>query len=331
MKKNIAVIAGGFSSEKIVSIKSAETILNHLPKDKYNVFLAIIDEKKWVIKTADEEILIDKNDFSFVKDNEKITIDCAYITIHGTPGEDGKIQGYFDLVNIPYSTCNQNVSSLTFNKWFNNQVLLNNEINCAKSTILRDKSQAFIPEEIIDKLGLPCFVKPNDGGSSFGISKVKHLDELIPAINNAFSEGKEVVIESFISGREVTCGAYKINDEVFTLPLTEIVSHNDYFDFEAKYKGLSDEITPAPIANHLTEEVKALTVEIYELLGLSGIIRVDYMLKDDITPYVIEVNTTPGMSAQSLIPQQVAIQEGIDLATLLDQIIEEAIKNSTSN
>jgi D-alanine-D-alanine ligase len=325
MKKNIAIIAGGYSSELVVSMKSAETIYNNLPSEKYNRFKIIITQDKWYATINDIKVTVDKNDFSILIDDEKITFDCAYITIHGTPGEDGKLQGYFDMLNIPYSTASQSTSSLTFNKWMCNQVLANNGVKCSKSIILRSKDHTYTEEFILTEVGLPCFVKPNDGGSSFGISKVTKANKLSEAIENAFSQGKEVLIEAFMAGSEVTCGAYKHNGKVFALPITEIVSQNDFFDFDAKYNGLSDEITPARISDELTKEVQELTTYIYQLLDLSGIIRVDYILKNN-TPHVIEVNATPGMSQQSIIPQQIAYQENLELGQLLDWMIEEGIK-----
>lgn len=329
MKKNIAIIAGGYSNELVVSMKSVETIYNHLSSEKYAKYKVIITETEWYGLVNEEKISIDKNDFSLTVNNQKITFDCAYITIHGTPGEDGKLQGYLDMLNIPYSTASQSASTLTFNKWNCNQVLLNNGIKCSKSIILRSKNYTYTPEYILNEIGLPCFVKPNDGGSSFGISKVTEAIKLSEAIENAFSQGKEVMIESFMAGSEVTCGAYKHNGKVFALPITEIVSKNDFFDFDAKYNGLSDEITPARISEEQTNEVKELTKHIYQLLDLSGIIRVDYILKNNI-PHVIEVNTTPGMSQQSLIPQQVAYQENLELGELLGWMIEEGIKKKTT-
>ena len=325
MKKNIAIVAGGYSSEMVVSMKSAETIYNNLPSEKYVKYKVVITENEWYALVSEEKISIDKNDFSATINNQKITFDCAYITIHGTPGEDGKLQGYLDMLNIPYTTPSQSASTLTFNKWNCNQVLANNGVNCSKSIILRSKNHSYSNEYILNEVGLPCFVKPNDGGSSFGISKVTEASKLNEAIENAFSQGKEVMIETFMAGPEVTCGAYKHNGKIFALPITEIVSKNDFFDFEAKYNGLSDEITPARISDELTHEVKELTKKVYQLLDLNGIIRIDYILKNN-KPHVIEVNTTPGMSSASLIPQQVAYQENIELGQLLDWMIEEGIK-----
>ncbi len=325
MKKNIAVVAGGYSSEYQISIKSAQTIINHLPSEFYIPYLVIITQDEWYLLKDDNKYIINREDFGVTINDVKITFDCAYITIHGTPGEDGKLQGYFDMIGLPYTSCNATVSAITFNKWYNNQVLLNNGFSCAKSIIIRNPKHHYAASEIVERLGLPCYVKPNDGGSSFGISKVKEENEVISAIEKAFEEGKEVVIEANMQGREVTCGAYAYKGNIYALPVTEIVSHKEYFDYEAKYEGLSDEITPAPISDELTKLVQETTVKAYRVMNLRGIIRVDFILKDNI-PHIIEINTAPGMSPKSIIPQQVAVYEHADLSTVLHQVIEEVTK-----
>ena len=325
MKKNIAIIAGGYSSELEVSLQSVETIYNHLSKEKYNSYVVIINPDGWNVRIKETFLPINKNDFTFTLDGNKIRFDCVYLTIHGTPGEDGKLQGYLDMLQIPYNCSNQKSSALTFDKWACNQVLANNNISVSKSILFNDRSAMFNTKEIVKELGLPCFVKPNDGGSSFGISKVKEEIQLIPAINQAFAEGNEVMIESFMDGKEVTCACYKLGDDLYTLPLIEIVSENEFFDYEAKYEGFSQEICPARVSEEIKNNVQALTKKIYQLLGLNGIIRVDYMLVNN-KPFVIEVNTAPGMSAASLVPQMVEKQENLSLSNLLSDIIEEAIK-----
>lgn len=325
MKKNIAIIAGGYSNELEVSLKSVETIYSHLPKSKYNSYVVIINSEGWNVRINEALFPINKNDFSVVVDGNKINFDCVYLTIHGTPGEDGKLQGYFDMLEIPYNSCNQKSSALTFDKWLCNQVLANNGIKVSKSILINDRAGLFNPNEIIAQIGLPCFVKPNDGGSSFGISKVKETLELIPAINRAFAEGNEVMIESFMDGKEVTCACYKIDNELFTLPLIEIVSENEFFDYEAKYEGKSEEICPARVSDSIRDKVQALTKKIYNLLGLKGIVRVDFMLVKD-EPFVIEVNTAPGMSGASLVPQMVKEQENLELGDLFTDILEDAMK-----
>ncbi len=325
MKKNIAIIAGGYSSELEISLKSVETIHANLPKDKYNSYVVIVNSQGWNVRHNEALFTIDKNDFSFTKDGKKINFDCAYLTIHGTPGEDGKLQGYFDMMGIPYNSCNQKTSALTFDKWLCNQVLLNNGISCAKSVLLNDRSEMYNTKQIVTELGLPCFVKPNDGGSSFGISKVKETVQLIPAINRAFTEGNEVMIESFLDGTEVTCACYKDGDKLKTLPLIEIVSETEFFDYEAKYEGLSQEICPARVDDTVRDEVQELTKKIYQLLGLKGLIRIDFMLVNN-KPSVIEINTAPGMSAESLVPKMVKQEDNLDLSVLFDKIIQEALK-----
>lgn len=323
-KQTIAIVTGGYSSEAIVALKSAQTLFDNISSEKYNKYIVVISKDKWYCQHNSEELNINKDDFSFQLNGSKVNFDCAYITIHGTPGEDGKLQGYFDMIGIPYTTASQQASTVTFNKWMTNQILGKNGFNCANSLLLLKQNQ-YTKEEIISKLGLPCFVKPNDGGSSFGISRVNKQEDLLPAIEKAFKEGKQVVIESFIEGTEVTCGAFEYKESITPLPLTEIVSHNEYFDYDAKYNGLSDEITPARISDDLTKLVQETTIKIYKLFKLSGIIRVDFILKNNI-PFIIEVNTTPGMSRESIVPQQVKHSTNISLPQLLDMMIEEAIK-----
>tara|TARA_B110000977_G_scaffold84892_1_gene113347 strand:- start:788 stop:1768 length:981 start_codon:yes stop_codon:yes gene_type:complete len=324
MKKNIAIIAGGYSNELEISLKSVETIYEHLPKDKYNSFVVIINAEGWNVRLNEALLPINKNDFSFVKDGKKINFDCVYPTIHGTPGEDGKLQGYFDMLGIPYNSSSQKSSALTFDKWLCNQVLQNNGINCSQSILLNDRSEMFDTRKIVSELGLPCFVKPNDGGSSFGISKVKKTIQLIPAINKAFTEGNGVMIESFLDGKEVTCACYRAGDKLYDLPLIEIVSENEFFDYEAKYEGLSQEICPARIEDSVRDEVQELTRKIYQLLDLKGLIRIDYILVNN-KPFVIEINTAPGMTAESLVPKMVKEQENLDLSILFDKLIQEAL------
>jgi D-alanine-D-alanine ligase len=326
MKKNIAIIAGGYSSELEVSLRSVETIYDSLSQEKYNSYVIIVNSDGWNVRQNESLLPINKNDFSFVLDGNKINFDCAYITIHGTPGEDGKLQGYFDMIGIPYNSCNSKTSALTFDKWLCNQVLENNGIKVSKSILINDRAGMFNTKEIVAELGLPCFVKPNDGGSSFGISKVKEELQLIPAINRAFLEGNEVMIEAFMDGKEVTCAGYKSNNEIHTLPLIEIISENEFFDYEAKYEGKSQEICPARVSDSIKDSVQNLTKKIYRLLGLKGIIRVDYILVND-EPFVIEVNTAPGMSAASLVPQMVEKQDNLNLGKLLSDLIENAINS----
>lgn len=321
MKKNIVIVAGGDSSEVIVSLKSAEGIYSFLDKEKYNVYIALVKKGEWAVKLPNGEYTpIDKNDFSFHEDGQVRHFDFAYITIHGTPGEDGRLQGYFDMIEMPYSSCGMFVSALTFNKYACNHYLKDFGVKIAESIHLF-KGQTVAEEEVLNRLGLPVFVKPNDGGSSFGVTKVKELSALQPAIDKAFEEGKEVVIESFIDGTEVTCGCYKTAKKEVVFPVTEVVTDNEFFDFDAKYNGQVQEITPARISVELTEKIQRETSRIYDILGAKGLIRVDYIIPADGEPKLLEINTTPGMTVTSFIPQQVRAA-GLDIKNVLTEIIE---------
>ena len=325
MKNNIALIWGGYSSEAIVSAKSMLGIYSFLDKEGYNVYKLELNKDRWVVDIEGKNIDVDKNDFSFIHPETatKVKFDFAYITIHGTPGEDGKLQGYLEMLGIPHSTCSSECSSLTFNKYFCNNFLKNFNIRVADSVILRE-NQEYDPNEVINSLGLPIFVKPNIGGSSFATTKVKETSKLEEAIEFAFKEANEVLIESFISGTEVTCGCYKLGNEIHVLPITEVVSKNEFFDYEAKYEGAVEEITPARISENLTNKIQFLTKKIYNLIGAKGIIRADFIISKD-TPYLLEVNTTPGMTATSFIPQQVAAAN-LNITELLGNLIENELK-----
>lgn len=325
MKKKIAIIAGGDSSEIVISLKSAEGLYSFIDKDKYDLYIATIKKGEWNVRLADgEQVPIDKNDFSFLEKGQKQHFDFAYITIHGTPGEDGRLQAYFDMIDMPYSSCGMLASTITFNKFVCNQYLHNFGVKIAKSIHLF-KGQEVSNEEVVQRLGLPVFVKPNDGGSSFGVTKVKNESDIQPAIEKAFKEGKEVVIESFISGTEVTCGCYKTDKVTRLLPITEVISENEFFDFDAKYNGQVKEITPARISQELTEKVQSETSRIYDILGAKGLIRVDYIIPEDGEPVLLEINTTPGMTATSFIPQQVRAA-GLDIKDVMTEIIENELK-----
>ena len=325
MKKKIAIIAGGDSSEIVISLKSAEGLYSFIDKDKYDLYIATIKKGEWNVRLADgEKGTIDKNDFSFLEKGQKQHFDFAYITIHGTPGEDGRLQAYFDMIDMPYSSCGMLASTITFNKFVCNQYLHNFGVKIAKSIHLF-KGQEVSNEEVVQRLGLPVFVKPNDGGSSFGVTKVKNESDIQPAIEKAFKEGKEVVIESFISGTEVTCGCYKTDKVTRLLPITEVVTENEFFDFDAKYNGQVKEITPARISQELTEKVQSETSRIYDILGAKGLIRVDYIIPEDGEPVLLEINTTPGMTATSFIPQQVRAA-GLDIKDVMTEIIENELK-----
>ncbi len=324
-KKNIAIVAGGYSSEYVVSIRSAAGIESFLDKEKYNTYKVIIQRDKWFVDWEGKEFGIDKNDFSFRTGNRIVRFDFAYITIHGTPGEDGRLQGYFDMIGLPYSCCGVPAASLTFNKYFCNNYLKSKGILVADSIRL-GKRGTISDEQVVSRLGLPVFIKPNDGGSSCGTSKVKTEAEIQPAIARAFAEGDEVIIESFMPGTEVTCGCYKIKGKEVIFPLTEVVSKNEFFDFEAKYTAEKvDEITPARISEELTKEVQLLTSSIYDYIGAKGIIRVDYILSPEGIIRMLEVNTTPGMTVTSFIPQQVRAA-GLDIREVMTEIIENEIQ-----
>ena len=327
MKRNIAVIAGGDSSEIVVSLKSAEGIRSFIDKTKFNAYIAIVKRGEWAVKLADgSETPIDKNDFSFRENGETRHFDFAYITIHGTPGENGLLQGYFDLIGMPYSSCNTLVSALTFNKYVCNHYLKAFGVRIAPSIRLFH-GESIDTDEAVGKLGLPIFVKPNDGGSSFGVTKVKEPSALQAAIRKAFAEGREVVLESFIKGTEVTSGCYKVKGKEVVLPLTEVVTSNEFFDFDAKYNGLVQEITPARLSPALTEKVQRETSRIYDLLGATGLIRIDYIIPDDGEPRLLEINTTPGMTATSFIPQQVRAA-GMNMTEVMDDLIEDGLRRN---
>ena len=331
MKRNVAIVAGGYSSENVISLKSADGLYSFIDKDRYNLYIVIINKDSWVAKKPDgKETPVDKNDFSFMNNGEKINIDFAYITIHGTPGEDGRLEGYFDLLEMPYSSCGMLVSALTFNKFVCTHYLKNFNVQIADSIHLFG-GEAVDTDKAVKQLGLPIFVKPNDGGSSFGVTKVKDAEHLQPAIKKAFDEGKEVVLESFISGTEVTCGCYKVKDKAVVFPLTEVVTPNEFFDFNAKYNGEVDEITPARLPKAIAEKVQKETLRIYDILGAKGIIRVDWIITKEQVPTLLEINTTPGMTATSFIPQQVKAA-GLNITDVMTDIIEnELMKKKKKN
>lgn len=316
--KKIAILCGGFSSEFEISKKSATTILNNFPVG-YNPFLVEVTKDSWTAIIAGNRVSYNPWDQSYELDNKIFKVDAAIIYIHGNPGENGKIQAILEMRGIPYINSGALASELSFDKWFCNQFLKGFDIPVAKSLLLMNQND-YPTNEIIETLGLPCFVKPSDSGSSYGISKVNTIEDLNPALKKAFNEGKTVVIEAFLKGTEVTCAAYNTNDGVKTLPITEIVSENDFFDFEAKYMGKSEEIIPARISDIEVERINELTVKIYKLLKLRSIARIDYMLVNNI-PHVIEVNTTPGFSEASIVPRMLAHQ-GKSIRAFWNEILE---------
>lgn len=327
MKKNIAIVAGGYSSEVVVSLKSAEGIYSFIDKDKYNLYIAILKKEDWVVRLSDgTETPINKNDFSFCENQEVKKFDFAYITIHGTPGEDGRLQGYFDMIGIPYSSCSALVSALTFNKYVCNHYLSAFGVKIARSIRLMN-GQTIEADEAVNQLGLPIFVKPNDGGSSFGVTKVKEKEALQAAVDKAFAEGREVVLESFIKGTEVTCGCYKIKGKEVVFPITEVITSNEFFDYDAKYNGQVEEITPARLSEDLTLKIQRETSRIYDILGAKGLIRVDYIIPEDGEPMLLEINTTPGMTATSFIPQQVRAA-GLNITDVMTDIIEDSLNKA---
>lgn len=302
-KRKIAIVAGGDSSEHDVSLRSAAGILSFLDKDRYDA--EIIE-----LKGADKQALDRITEFDF-----------AYVTIHGTPGENGLLQGYLEMMHIPYSCCNVLAAALTFNKYACNHYLQGFGIRISKSLLLRKGHSRPSDQQIVDEVGLPCFIKSNVGGSSFGCTKVKTIDQVTSAINRAFEEGDEVICEAFMQGTEITCGVYKTKQKEMAFPITEVVTGNEFFDYDAKYNGQVQEITPARIPDEVRDRVQATTKRIYDIIGCQGIIRVDYILTEGWTINLLEVNTTPGMTATSFIPQQVRAA-GLDIKDVLTDIIE---------
>lgn len=321
MKRIIAIVARGDTSEYEISLRSAQGIYSFIDKEKYTLYIVGMHGLDWHVRLDDGRILpIDRNDFSFQLDGQKVKFDFAYITIHGTPGEDGRLQGYFDMLHIPYSCCGVLAAALTYDKFACNQYLHAYGVRIAESLLLR-QGQTITDDEVVEKIGLPCFIKPSLGGSSFGVTKVKTREQIQPAIAKAFDEAQEVLVEAFMDGTELTCGCYKTRDKSVVFPVTEVVSHNEYFDYKAKYNGESDEITPARISDELSDRVKKLTSAIYDILGAQGIIRVDYIVTGGDKINLLEVNTTPGMTVTSFIPQQVRAA-GLDIKDVMTDIIE---------
>ncbi|AUC85053.1 D-alanine--D-alanine ligase [Polaribacter sp. ALD11] len=323
MKKNIAIIMGGYSSEVNISIKSGNVVYNHLNKEKYNPFRVLILKEKWVVLDASEnEYTIDKNDFSFIKNDKKITFDCVFNAIHGAPGENGQILAYLDLINLKHTSAPFYQMALTFNKRDTLSAVKAYGVKAATSIYL-NKGDVIHLDEIIKKVGLPCFIKPNNAGSSYGISKAHTKEAILPAIEVAYKEDSEILIESFLDGTEVSVGVIQYKGETKVLPLTEIVSENDFFDYEAKYEGKSQEITPARITEEQQAKVEKVAKKVYEILNMSGFSRSEYIFVDD-EPYFLEMNTVPGLTENSILPQQAQVA-GISLAALFDSAIEAAL------
>ena len=327
LKRNIAIVCGGDSSEYAVYIRSAQGLYSFFDKDRYNVYVVEVRGTDWHVDFPDGTIApIDKNDFSFVENGKGIFFDYAYITIHGTPGENGIMQGYFELLHIPYSTSGVLVEALTFNKYVLNNYLRAFNVNVSPSLLVRRGEEEQLSEADVERIiGFPCFVKPSADGSSFGVSKVKNADQLAPALRLAFMESGEVMIEKFMQGTEVTVGCYKTKQKSVVFPVTEVVSENEFFDYDAKYNGQVQEITPARISPELSSALQAETSKIYDILNCNGIIRIDYIItkeadgSDKIN--LLEINTTPGMTPTSFIPQQVKAA-GLDIKDVLTDIVE---------
>ena len=344
MKRNIAIIAGGDSSEHEVSLRSAAGLYGWMDKEKYDVTVVVLKGQEWkAIPALDNgqwtmdnvSYPIDKNDFSFTRGGVKHRFDFAYITIHGTPGENGILQGYLDMIGLPYSCCGVLAAALTFNKYACNHYLSYFGFRIANSMMLRAGQKWPNAPKMAETLGLPCFIKSNVGGSSFGCTKVKTVEGIYPAIERAFQEGDEVICESFMQGTEVTCGVYKTKSKAVAFPITEVVTHNEFFDYDAKYKGEVDEITPARIPDEVRDKIQAETLRLYDIIGANGIIRVDWIItpngewklengkwEGDMPKInLLEVNTTPGMTPTSFIPQQIRAA-GLDITEVLSDIIE---------
>lgn len=323
MKKNVGVAMGGYSSEYQISLKSGQVVCDHLDKELYYIFPLHILKDKWVCVMDGKEHPINKGNFTVEIGDKTIAFDCIFNAIHGTPGEDGYLQGYLELLNIPHTSCDMYQAALTFNKRDMLATLKPFGIKSAPSYYL-NKGQVIDTASIVQKVGLPCFVKANRAGSSFGVSKVYKQETLKQAIEASFKEDHQIIIESFLDGTEVSVGVIRYKGEVKVLPITEIVSENDFFDYQAKYLGKSKEITPARISEEMTSKISELAKDIYEILQMKGFSRSEFIIVND-EPYLLEMNTIPGLTTESILPQQAA-KAGISLQELFDNAVEEAVK-----
>ncbi len=323
LKRNIAIVCGGDSSEHDVSLRSAQGLYSWFDKERYNVYIVDVKGQDWHVELPGGiTAKIDRNDFSFVEDGKAKLFDYAYITIHGTPGENGLLQGYFDLVDIPYSTSGVLVEAMTFDKFVLNQYLRGYGVAVADSMLIRRGYEHLVSEDEIERrIGMPCFVKPATDGSSFGVSKVKDKDQLAPALRKAMLESDEIMVEQYLEGTEITIGCYKTNKKEVLLPITEVVTKNEFFDYDAKYNGQVEEITPARISEDWARRVREITSHIYDILHCNGIIRIDYIISKEGKIRMLEVNTTPGMTPTSFIPQQVKAA-GLTMTDVLTDIVE---------
>jgi D-alanine-D-alanine ligase len=323
-KRNIAIIAGGDSGEYDISIKSAAVVIKHLDNSIFDPYLIFFRGRDWYyLDDKGNRFPVNKEDFSLSLTGRSVIFDGIFVAIHGTPGEDGKVQGYFDMLGLPYTSCDQVTSALTFDKFFCNHFVQSFGVNVSRSVVIR-KDEVIKEDEILGQISLPLFVKPNRGGSSVGTSKVKSGDELMPAIVKAFQEDSQVMLEEHIPGRELSCGTISFRDEVITLPITEIISKNEFFDYEAKYQGKSDEVTPALIPEIIARQISETSLRLYKLLNCRGMVRFDYILNGD-KIFFLEVNTVPGMSELSIVPQQ-ALKAGISLQDLFTETMLNALK-----
>lgn len=323
MKKNIALVTGGYSGESVISYKSAETIKQNTDQEKWNCYLIDINPAGWFHLTdAGDKIDVDKNDFSIIVSGKKINFDAVLVGLHGTPGEDGKLQGYFDCLGIPYTSCDAATSALTFNKRYTVAVAAFAGMHVAKSLHLF-KGNPLTSAAILGQLQLPVFVKPNNGGSSLGMSKVKEATDLDAALVKAFKEDAQVLVEEFISGREFTIGVFKSKGNIIPLPITEVITKNEFFDFQAKYEGASEEITPAKVDESIAEKIRTEAKKAYEIFNCRGVVRIDFIYNEQSgKPHILEINTVPGQSAASIVPQQVRAM-GWSLKEFYSALIEE--------
>ena len=323
LKRNIAIVCGGDSSEHDVSLRSAQGIYSWFDKERYNVYIVDVKGQDWHVELpGGVTAKIDRNDFSFVEDGKAKLFDYAYITIHGTPGENGILQGYFDLIDLPYSTSGVLVEAMTFDKFVLNQYLRGYGVAVADSMLIRRGFEHLVSkDEIEQRIGMPCFVKPATDGSSFGVSKVKNKDQLAPALRKAMLESDEIMVEQYLEGTEITIGCYKTSEKEVLLPITEVVTKNEFFDYDAKYNGQVEEITPARISEDWARRVREITSHIYDILHCNGIIRIDYIISKEGKIRMLEVNTTPGMTPTSFIPQQVKAA-GMTMTEVLTDIVE---------
>ena len=320
---NIAIFAGGDSSEYVISIKSAGQVLKWLEAAGHSCYLVEVKRGKWTVILGKKKVALDKNSFSFLNKEEKVTFDFIWNSIHGTPGEDGKLQGYFEMMGIPYSSSSHFSSALTFDKYTCKSFLKQHGILTPEASLIRKELETDL-EAVAEIVGFPCFVKPNSGGSSFGTSKVGRIEELQPALEEALQEDHEAIVERYIKGTEVTCGLMKRGENYTVFPITEIIPENEFFDYESKYTvGKAKEITPARIDEDISIKCQEMAMAIYKLTSCSGIIRVDFIIKGN-QVYFLELNSIPGMTKESIIPKQVHSM-GLKMPTVLQQIIEEVM------